>query len=201
MVLIEHRQRGEHQIPRHARQPGGRSDERHATGNQHDLERLDGEQRGFLVEYPVERRDQKQPEGVVSVGARDAAVEGRELPPGQVAGDLEVIEGVVGAHVADQVDEIEAGEHVPGEPGPVGQGAPEEQNEQRVTQPGGQSCPRGIQAAGGQSTPATHWPGDGRRGHLGSLPHNASLRDSAEVNLGGAPAASARTASKAPRRG
>ena len=140
---------------------------------------------------------------MVAVGSGDATVEGRELPPGEVAGDLEVVEGVVVVHVADQVDEIEAGEHVPGEPGPVGQDAPEEQDEQRVAQPGGQSYPRRIQAAGGQDAPATHRRGDVRRGHLVHvpLPHNASLRESAEANLGGAPAASARTASKAPRRG
>ena len=162
--VVEHRQRGEHQNPRQARQPGGRGDEGHAAGNQHDLERLDGEQRPFGVEYPVERRDQKQPEGVISVGARDAAIEGGELPLGQVAGDLEVVEGVI-VRVGDQVDEIEAGEHVPSEPGPVGQDARDEQDEQRVVQPGGQSYPP-IQAAGGQSVPATHWRDDIRCGHL-----------------------------------
>ena len=75
---------------------------------------------------------------MVAVGARDAAVEGRELPLGQVAGDLEVVEGVFFVQVADQVDEIEAGEQVPGEAGPVGQDARDEQDEQRVAQPGGQ---------------------------------------------------------------
>ena len=78
--------------------------------------------------------------GVVAVGARDAAVEGGELSLGQVAGDLEVVEGVI-VRVGDKVDEIEAGEHVPSEPGPVGQDAPEEQDEQRVVQPGRQGYP------------------------------------------------------------
>ena len=50
-----------------------------------------------------------------------------KLPFGQVAGDLEVVEGVFFVLVADQVDEVEAGEHVPSGPGPVGEDAHDKQ--------------------------------------------------------------------------
>ena len=78
---------------------------------------------------------------MVAVGARDAAVEGREVSRGQVISYLEVIKRVVRVHVAEQVDQIEAIEHVPGEAGSVGQDAADEQAEQRVAQPGGQHYP------------------------------------------------------------
>ena len=129
---IEGRQHGEQQEPRQPRHPRRHGDQRHAASDEHDLERLDGEQRLGLVEHPVQGREQEQPQRVVAVGAGDAAVEGREPPLGHVVGDLEVVERVVVAHVPQQVDEVEAVEHVPGEARPVAQDADHEQREQRV---------------------------------------------------------------------
>ena len=133
-LRIERRQDGEQQDPgqtRHARRDG---DQGHANGKQPDLERLEDEQRLGLVDYPVEGREQEQPQRVVAVGAREAAVEGRELALGHVVGDLVVVERIVVAHVPHQVDEVEAVEHVPGEDRPVGQDAHDEQREQHLAQ-------------------------------------------------------------------
>ena len=72
--------------------------------------------------------------------------------------------------------------------------------EDRVTPP--PPPPRHTLTPGGESAPATHRRGVVRRGQLLiHVLHNVSLRDSSEANMGGAPAASARTASKAPSRG
>ena len=131
-LRIERRQHSEEQDPRQPRRARRHGDQRHPASEQHDLERLDDEQRVGLVEHPVEGRDQEQPQGVVAVGARDAAVEGGEPPLGHVVGDLEVVERVVPVAVADQVDEVEAVQRVPGERRPVGQDAGDEQRERRV---------------------------------------------------------------------
>ena len=119
-LRIEGRQHGEQQEPRQTRHPRRNGDQRHPATDEHDLERLEDEQRLGLVEHPVEGREQEQPQRVVAVGAGEAAVEGREPALGHVVGDLEVVERVVPVALADQVDEVEAVQRVPGQRRSVG---------------------------------------------------------------------------------
>ena len=107
----QERERGEQQDPRQARQPPGQDDQADRAGDQRELEGLDPVERRLRIENPVEGRDEEQPERVVAVRLRDPAIEGRELPCGQVPRNLAVVEGVIEVEV-EQVHQVQVAEEL-----------------------------------------------------------------------------------------
>ena len=71
---------------------------------------------------------------MVAVGPGDAAVKGRELALGQIAGYLEVVEGVVAVDVPEEVDQVEMRQQVPRERRAVGEDTAEKQDKQGIVQ-------------------------------------------------------------------
>ena len=79
---------------------------------------------------------------------------------GEVVGYLKVVECVVVVDIADKVDEVEAGEHICGEPRAISEDCREEQREQRVPQSGRAKYPHSthVLVKGGQRLPeAIEW--------------------------------------------
>jgi len=91
----------------------------------------------------IKTRFAPSPTGSLHLGGARTAIfnwlfahhHGGEFALSQISGYLEVVERIVPVDVDNQIDKVEAGEHVPGEPGPVSDEAADEDGEQRIIQP------------------------------------------------------------------
>ena len=110
----QYRWNGNHRGPRQPGHVSRNNDKGKRAGDEGDFERFYGVQRRLGVEDKKKRDQNEHPQGMITVGSGNPAVEGREMPLGHVARHLEVVETVIQVKRAHMAEYIGVGEHVCG---------------------------------------------------------------------------------------